>query len=111
MLKRKEKFAQDIYGYCDKNVGCEVLSIVFANFYPDTGKRNKTSLARHTSKIVNELVWEGILTEVKKDSHLDTPHGLYKILEHERLIDEPGFGNGKEGEVIKDPYNFDSTQD
>jgi len=110
MLKRKGKFPELVYRYVDENVGCDVLSLVFMNLYPETGKRNKTSLAKYNSKLVNELVWGGILKEIKKDPHLDTPHGLYKILEHERLVDELGVGNGKEGEMIRDIYNFDFTQ-
>ncbi len=111
MHKRKDKFSELIYRYCDENVGKNALFLSFTNLYPEGGKRNGTSLAKYTSKIVNELVWGKVLREIERPFDLNSPHGLYKILEHERLVDELGFGNGKEGEMIRDVYNFDFTQD
>ena len=57
------------------------------------------------SRISNILVKIGVLNPVKVSlkpnlPERNTPHGVYRILEHSRLVDEPGFGNGKEGERI-----------
>jgi hypothetical protein len=91
MRKRKDKFAKDIYEYCDSHIGDKVLSLVFSNFYPEeklTEKRNKSFVARYTSSIVRELVQEGVLKEVKKSSKFNNPYGMYKILKHEDLVDK-----------------------
>lgn len=113
--KIKYRYEQNICRYLDENVGEEVLSIVFMNLYPESGKRNKRSLAEHTSKRINSLIWRGYLIEIKNDAspkppERNTPHGIYRILEHPRLVDEPGFGKGKAGEILRDPYNFDFTR-
>ena len=99
---RKEKFAQNIYRYCDSRIGEEALFLAFMNLYPSSGKRNRKSLAKHTSRIINELVWNGVLKEIPKDPSFSTPYGLYKILNHKRIIPEIGY--------VRDPYDFDFTQ-
>jgi hypothetical protein len=114
---REEKYVKSICEYIDNNVGRKVLSIVFMNLYPESGKRDKRSLAKYTTEIINKLSSKNVLEEIKntptfKLPERNTPHGTYLIKEHPRLVDEPGFGKGKEGEMIieRDPYNFDFTR-
>ena len=115
MHKRKDKFAREIYRYCDKNIGYNVLFPVFTNLYTESGKRNKTSLARYTSKIVNELMWEGILKEVSKefweDDEFSIHYGFYEILKHDNLLEEDKtFSKSKGKSGSENDYNFDFTQ-
>ena len=87
MQKRKGRFPNFIYEYCDLNVGDKVLFPFFMNFYPESGKRNKKSLARYTSKIVNELVWEGVLGDISNQKKSSNPYGYYVVLKHENLLE------------------------
>ncbi len=84
MDKNYTKFLEEIYSSCDNNIGKKVLFPFFMNCWPEDLILERKDLARHTSKLVNKLILNGVLKEVKKD--FDNVYGMYEILEHKKLI-------------------------
>ena len=84
MDKNYIEFARKIYSYCDNHVGERILFPFFMNCWPEEMTIEKKDLARYTSKIVNRLILKNILKEIPKD--FDNLYGMYKVLEHEKLI-------------------------
>lgn len=89
------EFRENISKYCDDNIGERVLFTAFTHLCPLPKKSDKKSivdslspknLSSLTSRIVNDLIDEGILKEVNKPDDLRTGYGRYEILPHEKLI-------------------------
>ena len=79
MNKNYIKFVREIYSYCDENIGERILFPFFMNCWPESDYTiQKRDLASLTSKIVNRLISEKVLKEVKKN--FDNVYGMYEIL-------------------------------
>ena len=83
-------YREEIYEYCEKNIGKGVLFPNFTILWPIQKKNydkrddiTPKNLAILTSEILQELSKEGILREVEKPEGLEfIPYGFYKILPH-----------------------------
>jgi len=86
----KEELRNNIYEYCDNNVGKKVLFPGFRHLY--ISSKNDSSqdiipqeITNLTSKILNELTERKILKEVKIPKGFSTPYAMYKISRHKKL--------------------------
>ncbi len=84
----EKDFRENIYSYCDNNIKEEVLSTVFNNLWIQSIQEiSPKNLEILTSRIINDLVKEGVLREIPKPSNfIDIPYGMYKVLPHNGLI-------------------------
>ncbi len=87
MFIQKEQFKEEIYKYCDNNIGKSCLFPGFAFLWPlRKEKIIPKNLAILTSKIINDLIEKKVLIEVpKKEGNV---YGMYKVLPHEKLTKE-----------------------
>jgi hypothetical protein len=84
----------EIYKYCDKNIGSKALSSVFTNLYTENGEGNhldKRDLVKLTENITKDLIKKGVLIEVNKPEEFECPYGFYEIKPHEDLIKKNGY--------------------
>ena len=76
----EKEFRENIYRYCD-NLGKKegVLSSTFSNLWIQSHQEiSPKDLATLTSKIVNDLIRNGILKEIPKPPDFtDIPYGMY----------------------------------
>jgi len=84
----EKKFRENIYRYCDDNVGKKLLSTAFTNFWRQSIQEiSPQGLVNKTGGIIDDLVKERVLREVRKPHNFDDiPYGIYEILPHEKLI-------------------------
>ena len=89
-MDSREIYREEIYEYCEKNIGEKGLFTRFQVLW-QTQKKNSDEryevvpkdLAILTSNIHQGLLKEGILREVEKPEGLDfSPYGFYEILPH-----------------------------
>ena len=84
----EKEFRENIYRYCDNNIGKEILFKGFEWLWPQNHDISPKNLATLTSKIVNNLVRDRTLEEIPKPLNSDVPYGMYKILPHKKLINK-----------------------
>lgn len=68
-----------------------VLFSLFTNLWHEEKFIIKKDLVGITEKIVNNLIKEGVLIEIRKSEELDSPYGYYEILSHKDLIKNNGY--------------------
>ncbi|MEK6833586.1 MAG: hypothetical protein AABY32_06085 [Nanoarchaeota archaeon] len=84
-------FVNEIYKYCDKNIGEKALFSVFTNLWPEEKFIIKKDLMGLTEKIINNLLKKGILIEIEKSERLESPYGYYEIKPHDDLVKNNGY--------------------
>lgn len=98
MHEKNSHFVNEIYKYCDENVGSKTLSSVFTNFYNENGEGthlDKKDLVKLTEKITNDLIKEGILKELEIPEEFECPYGYYEIMPHKNLAKINGYMKSK----------------
>jgi hypothetical protein len=86
-------FKEEIYFYCDYNIGSEIMIPAFINLWPE-GKKEikgipKRDLVVITSNILHDLVDKQVLEVIhKKDP---CAYAFYRVLPHEFLLDHNNF--------------------
>jgi hypothetical protein len=91
--KKIDKFREEIYFYCDYNVGSDVLFPAFVNLWPENNDKKKAMTKRDlvliTSNILHELVDRDVLKTMHKED--STVYSCYNVLPHEFLLDHASF--------------------
>lgn len=98
MREYNSHFVNEIYKYCDENVGGKALFSVFTNLYNENGEAthiDKKDLVKLTEKTTNNLIKRKILIEIMKPEGLDSPYGFYEIMPHENLAKINGYMKSK----------------
>lgn len=89
--KKIEKFKEEIYFYCDYNINSEVLFPAFVNLWPENIGQNRSlsgkDLAIIASDILRRLVDKGVLIVIPKGEGFHNPYTLYKVQEHDSLME------------------------
>jgi len=83
---QEEEHKKRIYEYCDNNINEKVYFLAFNNLWVLPEQITPQNLATLTSGIVSDLVKQKIIIEIPKK--LETFHPMYKVLPHEKLIDD-----------------------
>lgn len=91
MREKNSHFVNEIYKYCDENVGEKVLFSVFTNLYNEEKFIIKRDLVGITEKIINNLIKEEILIEIVKPKGLESFYGYYEVKPHEDLMKKNGY--------------------
>lgn len=96
MHKGYVHFVREIYSYCDRNVGEEVLFPAFVNLWHENGEDThitKKDLSVLTSNIISHLLNKNkkkkrqkILSAIHSITNPQDAYGFYKILPHEDLM-------------------------
>ena len=87
MFMQDGKFRENIYEYCDNNVGGRVLFTGFVNLWSDKGTdMPPKDLVNLTSEILDNLIKQKIVIDVPKPKEFETVYAMYEILPHEKLI-------------------------
>lgn len=89
MEEIKKEFQNNIYKYCDENVGKKILFPAFRHLYPifrdDSSFLAPKEITTLTNEILNELNAKEILKEVNTPDGFVTGYPMYEILEHNKL--------------------------
>lgn len=84
-------FVNEIYNYCDENIGEKGLFSLFINLWNEEKFIIKKDLIGITEKIINDLIKEGVLIEIEKPEELESPYGYYEIKPHSDLVKNNGY--------------------
>lgn len=94
MREDNSYFINEIYKYCDENVGVKTLFSIFTNLYYENGEEthiDKKDLVNLTEKITNDLIKNNVLIEIMKPEGLESPYGYYEIQPHKDLAKIKGY--------------------
>ncbi len=91
MREDNPHFVNEIYKYCDENIGEKGLFSLFTNLWYEEKFIIKKDLIGITEKIVNNLIKDNILIEIRKPEELESPYGYYEIKPHSDLIKNNGY--------------------
>lgn len=91
--KKIEKFREEIYFYCDYNIGSDVLLPAFVNLWPENKEEKRTIAKRDlvviTSNILKELVNQRVLRVVYKEN--PSVYAFYRVRKHDFLLNHTSF--------------------